>query len=66
MGWVRVSIAEVERRAGDRPPGYVEALKAAARPDPDGQHLLIDADRLDELKLRYGLFAGQSTPCCGG
>ena len=51
---VRISKAEIESRALERAPGYVEALLAAGRPDPDGVHWLIPQEKLLEVWARFG------------
>jgi len=49
MTLIRVSLAELESRAGKRKPGYVEAFMSVARMEADGQHLLISEDALRQL-----------------
>jgi hypothetical protein len=66
MSLIRVKIAELESRATSRKPGYVAAFKAAATPDPDGQHLLIDPQKLNELLARYADILDISRACCDG
>jgi hypothetical protein len=65
--FVRVSIAELETRAATRKPGYIEAIKAAAKPDPQSAaHLLIDASILNDLRHRYSDILDMGHICCGG
>jgi hypothetical protein len=68
---VRVSVAEVEGWAAMRLPGYVEAFKAAAVAEPDGQHLLITQEALRVIWSRYtapglGDELLNGFGCCGG
>ena len=68
---IRVSLAEVESRAAIRKPGYVEAFKAAATLDPDGEHLTIPQETLRQIWAEYtapglGDELLNGGGCCGG
>lgn len=66
---VRLSLADLQRRARQRTPGYYEDFLAAGRPDPDGQHIYITESAMRELWRKHaapGLELAAGKDCCGG
>jgi hypothetical protein len=68
---IRVSLAELESRAGKRKPGYVEAFMSVAKLEEDGQHLLISEEALRHLWRTHtapglGDELLNQPGCCGG
>lgn len=62
---VMISLAQLLATATDRPPGYVQAMQAAATPaqppaGAEGAWLIIERATLEDLRRRFGC------PTCGG
>jgi hypothetical protein len=67
MSLVRIKLRELESRVATRKAGYVEAFKAAAKPDPQSHaHLLIDSATLKDLIRQHSNVTVLNSPCCGG
>ena len=58
----RTTLAALESARAHRPAGYVDAILAAGRVDPDGVHHHIDRETLEQI--RRGFLSATSTEAC--
>lgn len=58
----RTTLAKLEAARSRRPLGYVDAILAAGRYDPDGIHHHIEASTLLAIRARFGVDRGAHAP----